>query len=142
MDYEDTFGPIARLEAIRLLLAYASYHDFKLYQMDVKSDFLNGPLKEEAYVAQPPGFENPSFPNRVYKLHQALYGLKQALLALYEHLRDFLLADVFKIGKVDSTLFTKRVKGGGLFICQIYIDDIIFGGANKKHNNAFEKLMT
>jgi hypothetical protein len=131
MDYEDTFAPVACLEAIRLLLAYASFHDFKLYQMDVKSAFLNGPLKEEAYVAQPPGFKNPNFPNRVYKLHKALYGLKQAPRACYEHLRDFLLMNGFKIGKVDSTLFTKQVKGGGLFICQIYIDDIIFDGANK-----------
>jgi hypothetical protein len=78
----------------------------------------------------------------VYKLHKALYGLKQAPRAWYEHLRDFLLVDGFEIGKVDSTLFTKRVKGGGLFICQIYVDDIIFGGANEKHNKAFEKLMT
>jgi hypothetical protein len=131
MDYADTFAPVACLEAICLLLAYASFHDFKLYQMDVKSDFLNGPLKEEAYVAQPPGFKNPNFLNRVYKLHKALYGLKQAPRAWYEHLRDFLLTDGFKIGKVDSTLFTKQVKGGVLFICQIYVDDIIF-----------EKLMT
>jgi hypothetical protein len=78
----------------------------------------------------------------VYKLHKALYGLKQAPRAWYEHLRDFLLTDSFEIGKVDSTLLTKRVKGGGLFICQIYVYDIIFGGAHKKHNKAFEKLMT
>jgi hypothetical protein len=75
MDYEDTFVPVARLEAICLLLSYTSYHDFKLYQMDVKSAFINGPLKEEAYVDQPLGFKNPNFPNRVYKLHKALYGL-------------------------------------------------------------------
>jgi hypothetical protein len=116
MDCEDTFAPVAHLEAILLLLAYASFRDFKLYQMDVKSAFLNGPLKEEAYVSQPLGFKNPNFPNRVYKLHKALYGLKQAPNAWYEHLRDFLLTDGFEIGKVDSTLFTKRVKGGGLFI--------------------------
>jgi hypothetical protein len=78
----------------------------------------------------------------VYKLYKALYGLKRAPCAWYEHLRDFLFTEGYKIGKVDSTLFTKRVKGGGLFICQIYIDDIIFGGANEKHNNVFEKLMT
>jgi histone deacetylase 1/2 len=84
--------------------------------MDVKSAFLNGPLKEEAYVAQPPGFKNPNFPNRVYKLHKALYGVKQAPRAWYEHLRDFLLMYGFEIGKVDSTLFTKQVKGGGLLI--------------------------
>ena len=142
MDYEDTFAPVARLEAIRLLLAYASFHNFKLYQMDVKSAFLNGPLKEEAYVAQLPGFEDPRHPDHVYVLHKALYGLKQAPRAWYEFLRDFLLKDGFCMGKVDSTLFTKRVKGGGLFICQIYVDDIIFGGANKEHNKAFAELMT
>jgi hypothetical protein len=124
MDYEDTFAPVARLEAIRLLLAYASFHDFKLYHIDVKSAFLNGPLKEEAYVAQPPGFENPNFSNRVYKLHKVPYDLKQAPRAWYGHLRDFLLTDGFEIGKVDSTLFTKQIKGGGLFICQIYFDVI------------------
>jgi hypothetical protein len=85
-------------------------------------------LKEEAYVSQPPGFKNPNFLNWVYKLHKALYGLKQAPRAWYEHLRDFLLMDGFEIWKVDSILFTKRVKGGGLFICQIYVDDMIFGG--------------
>jgi hypothetical protein len=131
LDYEDTFAPVSHLEDIHILLAYGSYHNFKLYQMDMKSAFLNGPLKEEAYVAQPPGFENPNFPNRVHKLHKALYGLKQAPHAWYEHLRDFLLADSFEIGKVDSTIFTKRVKVGGLFICHIYVDDIIFGGANE-----------
>jgi hypothetical protein len=113
MDYEDTFAPVARLKAIHLLLAYASFHDFKLYQMDVKSAFLNSPLKEEAYVAQPPGFENPNFPNRVYKLHKALYGLKQAPRSWYEHLRDFLLTNGFKIGKVDSTLLPSGLKGVG-----------------------------
>ncbi|KAK1614490.1 hypothetical protein QYE76_020007, partial [Lolium multiflorum] len=142
MDFEDTFVPVARLEAIRLLLAFASFHNFKLYQMDVKSAFLNGPLKETAYVAQPPGFEDPCRPNHVYLLHKALYGLKQAPRAWYEFLRDFLLHDGFCMGTVDSTLFTKRVKGGGLFICQIYVDDIIFGGTNPNHNKAFELLMT
>ncbi|KAK1697026.1 hypothetical protein QYE76_013723 [Lolium multiflorum] len=142
MDFEDTFAPVARLEAIRLLLAFASFHNFKLYQMDVKSAFLNGPLKETAYVAQPPGFEDPCRPNHVYLLHKALYGLKQAPHAWYEFLRDFLLQDGFCMGTVDSTLFTKRVKGGGLFICQIYVDDIIFGGTNPNHNKAFEQLMT
>ncbi|KAK1628491.1 hypothetical protein QYE76_002806, partial [Lolium multiflorum] len=142
MDFEDTFAPVARLEAIRLLLAFASFHNFKLYQMDVKSAFLNGPLKETAYVAQPPGFEDPCRPNHVYLLHKALYGLKQAPRAWYEFLRDFLLQDGFCMGTVDSTLFTKRVKGGGLFICQIYVDDIIFGGTNPNHNKDFELLMT
>ncbi|KAK1668593.1 hypothetical protein QYE76_056752 [Lolium multiflorum] len=141
MDYEDTFAPVARLEAIRLLLAFASFHNFKLYQMDVKSAFLNGPLKETTYVAQPPGFEDQCRLNHVYLLHKARYGLKQAPHAWYEYLRDFLLKDGFSMGTVDSTLFTKRVKGGGL-LCQIYVDDIIFGGTNPNHNKAFELLMT
>ena len=141
MDFEETFAPVARLEAIRIMLAYASFHDFKLFQMDVKSAFLNGPINEEVYVAQPPGFEDPHLPNHVYKLHKALYGLKQAPRAWYEHLRDFLLENGFEIGKVDSTLFTKGVKGG-LFICQIYVDDIIFGCANQAYNDEFAELMT
>ena len=115
MDYEDTFASVAHLEAIRLLLAYASFHNFKLYQMDVKSAFLNGPLKEVAYVVQPPGFEDPRHPNHVYLLHKALYGLKQAPRSWYEYLSDFLLLGGFSVGKVDSTLFTKRIKGVAYF---------------------------
>jgi hypothetical protein len=76
LDFEETYAPVARLEAIRMLLAFASHNDFKLYQMDVKSAFLNGPIQELVYVEQPPGFEDPKFPNHVYKLQKALYGLK------------------------------------------------------------------
>jgi hypothetical protein len=75
LDFGETYAPVARLEAIRFLLAFAAHHDFKLYQMDIKSAFLNGPLSEEVYVEQPPGFEDPKRPNHVYKLHKALYGL-------------------------------------------------------------------
>ncbi|WVZ80811.1 hypothetical protein U9M48_028261 [Paspalum notatum var. saurae] len=78
IDYEETFAPVARLEAIRILLAFAASKGFKLFQMDVKSAFLNGFIEEEVYVRQPPGFEHPKFPNRVFKLQKALYGLKQA----------------------------------------------------------------
>ena len=80
------FAPVARLESIRILLAYATQHDFKLYQMDVKSVFLNGPISELVYVEQPPGCEDPKFPNHIFKLHKALYGLKQAHRAWYEYL--------------------------------------------------------
>jgi hypothetical protein len=83
-DFDETYAPVARLETIRILLAYAIYHGFKLYQMDVKSAFLNGPIKEEVYVEQPPGFEDSDYPNHVYKLSKALYGLKQAPRAWYE----------------------------------------------------------
>jgi len=109
--YGETFAPVARLESICILLAYASHHNFKLQQMDVKSAFLNGPLKELVYVKQPPGFEEPGFPNHVYKLHKALYGLKQAPRAWYEHLRELLEDRGFEIGLIDPTLFTKRVGG-------------------------------
>jgi hypothetical protein len=78
LDFKETYAPMARLEAIQILLAFAAHHDFKLYQMDVKSAFLNGPIQELVYVEQPPGFEYPKFPNHVYKLQKELYGLKQA----------------------------------------------------------------
>jgi hypothetical protein len=106
LDFNETYLPVARLESICILLAYATYHGFKLYQMDVKSAFLNGPIKEEVYVEQPPGFEDNEYPNHVYKLSKALYGLKQAPRAWYECLRDFLITNGFKVGKADPTLFT------------------------------------
>ena len=108
IDYEETFAPVARLEAIRILLAFSASKGFKLYQMDVKSAFLNGYTEEEVYVKQPPGFENPKFPNRVYKLQKALYGLKQAPRALYDRLKKFLLDQGFQMGSVDKTLFLLR----------------------------------
>jgi hypothetical protein len=110
LDFGETYAPIARLESIRILLSYATYHGFKLYQMDVKSAFLNGPIKEEVYVEQPPGFEDSEYPNHVYKLSKALYGLKQAPRAWYECLRDFLITNGFKVGKADPTLFTKLLQ--------------------------------
>jgi hypothetical protein len=99
LDFGETYAPVARLESIRILLAYATYHGFKLYQMDVKSAFLNGPIKEELYVEQPSGFEDSEYPNHVYKLSKALYGLKQAPRQWYECLRDFLITNGFKVAK-------------------------------------------
>jgi hypothetical protein len=81
LNFDKTFTPIARLESIRILLAYATHHNFKLYQIDVKSDFLNGPIKKEVYVEQPPIFESEEYPNHVYKLYKTLYRLKQTLRA-------------------------------------------------------------
>ena len=109
LDFGETFAPVARLEAIRILLAYASRHNMKLFQMDVKSAFLNGFINELVFVEQSPGFEDPRYPNHVYRLHKALYGLKQAPRAWYECLRDFLLNKGFKIGRVDTTLFTRII---------------------------------
>ncbi|WVZ51648.1 hypothetical protein U9M48_002770, partial [Paspalum notatum var. saurae] len=126
IDYEETFDPVALLEAIRILLAFAASKGFKLQQMDVKSAFLNGFIEEEVYVRQPPGFESARFPDRVYKLRKALYGLKQAPRAWYARLKSFLLKSGFVTGSVDKTLFLLG-RGGDTLIVQIYVDDIIFG---------------
>jgi hypothetical protein len=139
LDFEETFAPVARLESIHILLAYAAHHCFRLFQMDVKSAFLNGPIKEEVYVEQPPGFEDERYPDHVCKLSKALYGLKQAPRAWYECLRDFLIANAFKVGKADPTLFTKTCDGD-LFVCQIYVDDIIFGSTNQKSCEEFSRM--
>jgi hypothetical protein len=133
--------PVARLESIRILLAYAAHHSFRLFQMDVKSAFLNGPIKEEVYVEQPPGFEDDRYPDHVFKLSKALYGLKQAPGAWYECLRDFLIANAFRVGKADPTLFTKTCDGD-VFVCQIYVDDVIFGSTNQKSCEQFSRVMT
>ena len=95
IDYDETFAPVARLESIRMLLAFACFMDFKLYQIDVKSAFLNRFIEEEVYIEQPPGFEDKCFPNHVYKLEKALYGLKQAPQAWYERLSGFLVESGF-----------------------------------------------
>jgi hypothetical protein len=115
LDFRETYAPVARLEVIRILLAYACAHNIKLYQIDVKSAFLNGYINELVYVEQPPGFKNDKKPNHVFKLRKALYGLKQTPRAWYESLRDFLLSKGFMMGKVDTTLFTKTI-GKDLFI--------------------------
>nr|GEU46942.1 hypothetical protein [Tanacetum cinerariifolium] len=114
IDYEEVFAPVARIEAIRLFLAYASFMGFMMYQMDVKSAFLYGTIEEEVYVYQPLGFEEPDYPDKVYKVVKALYGLHQAPRAWQK---------------------------GDILLVQIYVDDIIFGSTNKDLCNAFEKLM-
>ncbi|GMI76746.1 hypothetical protein HRI_001343900 [Hibiscus trionum] len=140
IDFDETYAPVARMEAIRMLLAFACYHDFKLFQMDVKSAFLNGFINEEVYVEQPPGFEDSKFPNHVFKLTKALYGLKQAPRAWYERLSTFLIEKGFEKGKVDTTLFIKRYNND-ILVVQIYVDDIIFGSTNECYCKDFSKLM-
>jgi hypothetical protein len=108
--------------------------------MDVKSAFLNGPIKEEVYVEQPLGFDDDRYPDHVYRLSKALYGLKQAPRSWYECLRDFLISNAFKVGKVDPTLFNKTCNSD-LFVCQIYVDDIIFGSTNQKSCEEFSRVM-
>ena len=140
IDYDETYAPVARLESIRILLAYACALDFKLFQMDVKSAFLNGFINEEVYVAQPPGFIDFEKPDHVYKLKKALYGLKQAPKAWYDRLKAFLVKHEYKMGMVDNTLFTKK-KSSDLIIVQIYVDDIIFGSTCQDMCDDFAKIM-
>ena len=126
VDYDETFTPVARIESIRILLALACHLKFKLYQMDVKTTFLNGILKEDVYVAQPKGFIDPYFPDHVLYLKKALYGLKQAPRAWYNRLTQYLVSHGFTREKADQTLFIKR-EDGELIVAQVYVDYIIFG---------------
>ncbi|GJW90032.1 retrovirus-related pol polyprotein from transposon TNT 1-94, partial [Tanacetum coccineum] len=132
--------PLPRLESIRILLAYACALDFKLFQMDVKSAFLNGFINEEVYVAQPPGFIDFEKPDHVYKLKKDLYGLKQAPKAWYDRLKAFLIKHEYKMGMVDNTLFTKK-KSSNLIFVQIYVDDVIFGSTCEDMCDEFAKIM-
>ncbi|KAJ9536406.1 hypothetical protein OSB04_un000419 [Centaurea solstitialis] len=141
IDYDQTFAPVARLEAIRMFLAYAAYKDFTVFQMDVKTAFLYGHLKEEVYVTQPEGFVDPDHPDYVYILDKALYGLKQAPRAWYEELSTYLLSKGFKKGYVDSTLFIMK-EGDHIVVIQVYVDDIIFGSTSKDLCKKFETIMT
>ncbi|GJZ60473.1 retrovirus-related pol polyprotein from transposon TNT 1-94 [Tanacetum coccineum] len=129
IDFEESFAPVARLEAIRIFLAFAAHMNMVIYQMDVKTAFLNGNLREEVYVkGQPDGFVDPDKPNHVYKLKKALYGLKQAPRAWYDMLSSFLISNDFSKGSVDPTLFIRR-EGNELILVQIYVDDIIFAAS-------------
>nr|GEZ14527.1 putative ribonuclease H-like domain-containing protein [Tanacetum cinerariifolium] len=116
IDYDEVFAHVARIKAIRLFLAYASFMDFTVYQMDMKSAFLYGTIEEEVYVSQPPGFMDPEFPDRVYKVEKALYGLHQALRAWYETLSTYLLDNGFRRGTIDKTFFIKQIKNDILLV--------------------------
>ena len=126
INFDEIFAPIARFEFIRILLAIASHLNFKLYQMDVKSSFLNEMLQEEVYVKQPKGFVDPHRSDDVYKLKRALYGLKQAPQTWYDRLTTYLTEHGFKKGFADTTLFIRNDKNS-FVVTQIYVDDIVFG---------------
>nr|GFB54681.1 putative ribonuclease H-like domain-containing protein [Tanacetum cinerariifolium] len=128
IEYNEVFAPVARIEAIRLFLAYASFMGFTVYQMDVKSAFLYGTIDEEVYVMQPPGFQDPEFPTKVYKVEKAMYGLHQAPRAWYGTLSKYLLTNGFQKGTIDQTLFIRRQRGYFILV-QVYVDDIIFGSS-------------
>jgi len=129
IDFDETYAHVARLEAVRLLLAYACMCNFKLSQMDVKSAFLNGFLNEEVYVSQPPGFDDHLYLNHVFKLKKALYGLKQAPRQWYEKLSNFLLSKRYARCVVDKKLFIRK-HASDVILVQVCVDDIIFGSNN------------
>nr|GEX89395.1 putative ribonuclease H-like domain-containing protein [Tanacetum cinerariifolium] len=140
IDFEESFAPVARMEAIRIFLAYAAHKGFTVYQMDVKTAFLHGSLKEDVYVCQPEGFIDAYYPSHVYKLKKELYGLKQAPRAWYDELSTFLLQNRFSKGIIDPMLFTRRFDDD-ILVVQVYVDDIIFGSTNPRYATLFSDLM-
>ncbi|GJW98301.1 retrovirus-related pol polyprotein from transposon TNT 1-94 [Tanacetum coccineum] len=141
IDFKESFAPVARIEAIRIFIANAASKNMTIYQMDVKTTFLNGELKEEVYVSQPEGFVDPDHPTHVYRLKKALYGLKQAPRAWYDTLSWFLLDNKFSKGAVDPTLFTRKT-GKHILLVQIYVDDIIFASTDPKACDIFSNEMS
>ncbi|GJT63160.1 putative ribonuclease H-like domain-containing protein [Tanacetum coccineum] len=137
INYDEVFAHVARIKAIRLFLAYASFIGFIVYQMDVKSAFLYGTIEEEVYVCQSPGFEDPQFPDKVYKVEKALYGLHQALRAWYETLFTYLIENGFRRGTIDKTLSIMKDKGDILLV-HVYVDDIIFRSTKKSLCDEFK----
>ncbi|GJZ92683.1 retrovirus-related pol polyprotein from transposon TNT 1-94 [Tanacetum coccineum] len=141
IDFEESFTLVSRIEAIRIFVANAAHKNMTIYQMDVKTAFLNGELKEEVYVSQPEGFVDQDNPSHVYKLKKALYGLKQAPRAWYDMLSSFLISQQFSKGAVDPTLFTRHA-GNDILLVQIYVDDIIFASTNIAMCDEFANQMT
>ncbi|GJU03272.1 retrovirus-related pol polyprotein from transposon TNT 1-94 [Tanacetum coccineum] len=136
----DAENIVVRNKTLRMFIAYVAHKNITIFQMDVKTAFLNGPLKEEVYVSQPEGFIDPEFPDHVYRLKKALYGLKQAPRAWYDKLSSFLIEHGFTKGIVDPTLFTRR-HGEDILLVQVYVDDIIFGSTNPDFSKRFANLM-
>ena len=140
VDFDESFALVARLESIRILLSVVCIINFKLYQMDMESAFLNGLLNEEVFVEQPTGFQDPHFPNHVLRLKKLLYGLKQAQRAWYDFLTTYLLDHGFKKAQADRTLFVKRDEKS-LIVAQVYVDDIVFGSSINHLAQEFSKEM-
>nr|GEV47991.1 copia protein [Tanacetum cinerariifolium] len=140
INFEESFAPVPRREAIRIFLAYAAHKGFTVYQMDVKTTFLHGSLKKDVYVCQPEGLINADHPSHVYKLKKALYGLKQEPRAWYNELSTFLLQNRFSKGTIDLTLFTRRFDDD-ILVVQVYVDDIIFGSTNPRYATLFSDLI-
>nr|GEY56507.1 retrovirus-related Pol polyprotein from transposon TNT 1-94 [Tanacetum cinerariifolium] len=140
LDFEESFASVARMEAIRIFLAYDAHKLFTVFQMDVKTAFLHGTLKEVVYVCQPEGFIDADLPSHVYKLKKALYGLKQAPRAWYNELSTFLLQNHFFNSTIDPTLFIRRFDDD-ILVVQVNVDDIIFGSTHPRYTQLFSDLM-
>jgi hypothetical protein len=140
VDFEETFAPVARLEAIRMFLAFSSYKKFKVYQMDVKSAFLNGNLEEEVYIEKPEGFQLNNKGDYVCKLKKSLYGIKQAPRSWYERIDSYLQVQGLKRGSTDNNIYCKIV-GNNMIIVEAYVDDIIFGSDDEKMSKEFARRM-
>ncbi|GJU82369.1 putative ribonuclease H-like domain-containing protein [Tanacetum coccineum] len=140
IDYDEVFAPVARIEAIRIFLAFASYMGFIVYQMDVKSAFLYGKIDEEVYVSQPLGFIDPKYPKKVYKVVKALYGLHQAPRAWYATLSTFLLKNGYRRGTIDKTLFIKKDIKCLILFCQSVLV-LVLVTPNTTHLNAIKRIL-
>ena len=141
IDYNETFAPVARLDTIRTLIALAAQKGWKLFQLDVKSAFLNGVLEEEVYTEQPEGFEVKTASHKVYKLKKALYGLKQAPRAWYSEIDTYLTSCNFKRSTSEATLYTRTDEEGKLIIVSIYVDDIVYTGNSNALLSEFKRDM-
>jgi hypothetical protein len=141
VDYNETFAPVARLDTIRTLIALAAQKGWKLFQLDVKSAFLNGMLDEEVYVEQPEGFEVKGSSHKVYKLYKALYGLKQAPRAWYSEIDAYLTSCKFERSASEATLYTRSDSEGGQIIISIYVDDIVYTGSSERMMTEFKREM-
>ncbi|KAI5327801.1 hypothetical protein L3X38_027197 [Prunus dulcis] len=141
IDYNETFAPVARLDTIRTLIALAAQKGWKLFQLDVKSAFLNGVLEEEVYTEQPGGFEVKTASHKVYKLKKALYGLKQAPRAWYSEIDTYLTSCNFKRSTSEATLYTRTDEEGKLIIASTYVDDIVYPGNNNALLSEFKRHM-
>nr|GEV75082.1 hypothetical protein [Tanacetum cinerariifolium] len=140
IDFKESFAPVARMEAIKIFLAFVAHKSFTVFQMDVKTAFFHGTLKEDVYVCQPEGFIDDDYPSHVFKLKKALYGLKQAPHAWYDELSMFLLHNHFFKGTTDPMLFIRRFVND-ILVVQVYVDDIIFGSTHPKYTHLFSDLM-
>nr|GEV95505.1 copia protein [Tanacetum cinerariifolium] len=140
IDFKESFAPVTRMEAIRIFLAYVTHKSFLVFQIDVKTAFLHGSLKEDVYVCQPKGFIDVDHPSHVYKLKKALYELKQAPRAWYDELSTFLLQGHFFKGTIDPTLLIRRFPDD-ILVVHVYVDDIIFGSTHPRYIHLFSDLM-